>query len=88
MDKRKIFIIDTNVVLFDPHAIFKFAEHDVVIPIVVVEEVDKFKRDMTENGRNARTFSRLIDREPRSLSTRARILANAWPNSRRRASSA
>ncbi len=58
---RKIFIIDTNVVLFDPHAIFKFAEHDLVIPIVVVEEVDKFKRDMTENGRNARTFSRLID---------------------------
>lgn len=61
MEKRKIFIIDTNVVLFDPHAIFKFAEHDVIIPIVVVEEVDKFKRDMTENGRNARTFSRVID---------------------------
>lgn len=61
MEKKKIFIIDTNVVLFDPHAIFKFAEHDVVIPIVMVEEVDKFKRDMTENGRNARTFSRIID---------------------------
>jgi PhoH-like ATPase len=61
LESRKIFIIDTNVVLFDPHAIFKFAEHDVVIPIVVVEEVDKFKRDMSENGRNARTFSRIID---------------------------
>lgn len=58
---KKIFIIDTNVVLFDPHAIFKFNEHDVVIPIVVVEEVDKFKRDMTENGRNARAFSRIVD---------------------------
>jgi PhoH-like ATPase len=58
---KKIFIIDTNVVLFDPHAIFKFAEHDVVIPIVVVEEVDKFKRDQSENGRNARMFSRVID---------------------------
>lgn len=59
--EKKIFIIDTNVVLFDPHAIFNFAEHDLVIPIVVVEEVDKFKRDMSENGRNARTFSRIID---------------------------
>src|SRR3989338_5469448 len=70
MEKKKIFIIDTNVVLFDPHAIFKFAEHDVVIPLVVVEEVDKFKRDMTENGRNARTFSRVIDelRDKGSLS--------------------
>ena len=61
MEKKKVFIIDTNVILFDPHAIFKFAEHDVVLPLVVVEEVDKFKRDMSENGRNARTFSRLID---------------------------
>ncbi|MCO5142113.1 MAG: PhoH family protein [Oligoflexia bacterium] len=61
MENKKIFIIDTNVVLFDPHAVFKFAEHDVVIPIVVVEEVDRFKRDMSENGRNARTFSRVID---------------------------
>ena len=60
MDK-KIFIIDTNVVLFDPNAVFSFGEHDVVIPIVVVEEVDKFKRDQSENGRNARTFSRVID---------------------------
>lgn len=60
MDK-KIFIIDTNVVLFDPHAIFKFAEHDVVLPLVVIEEVDKFKRDQSENGRNARSFSRIID---------------------------
>jgi PhoH-like ATPase len=59
--KRKIFIIDTNVVLFDPHAVFKFAEHDVVIPLVVVEEIDNFKRDQSENGRNARMFSRVID---------------------------
>jgi len=61
LEKKKVFIIDTNVILFDPHAIFKFAEHDVVLPLVVVEEVDRFKRDMSENGRNARTFSRLID---------------------------
>ncbi|MGZ3650110.1 MAG: PhoH family protein [Bdellovibrionota bacterium] len=61
MEKKKVFIIDTNVILFDPHAIYKFAEHDVVLPLVVIEEVDKFKRDQSENGRNARTFSRLID---------------------------
>lgn len=58
---KKVFIIDTNVILFDPHAIFKFAEHDVVLPLVVIEEVDKFKRDQSENGRNARSFSRIID---------------------------
>ena len=61
MEKKKVFIIDTNVILFDPHALYKFAEHDVVLPLVVIEEVDKFKRDQSENGRNARTFSRLID---------------------------
>lgn len=61
MEKKKVFIIDTNVILFDPHAIFKFAEHDVVLPLVVIEEVDKFKRDQSENGRNARSFSRVID---------------------------
>ena len=59
--KKKIFIIDTNVVLFDPRAIFKFENNDVIIPIIVLEEVDRFKREMNENGRNARTFSRLLD---------------------------
>ena len=58
---RKAFILDTNVLLFDPQAIFKFGNNDVIIPIVVVEEIDRFKRDMSENGRHARQFSRLID---------------------------
>ena len=61
LKQKKIFIIDTNVVLFDPRSIFKFDDHEVVIPIVVIEEVDRFKREMNENGRNARTFSRLMD---------------------------
>lgn len=61
MKQKKIFIIDTNVVLFDPRSVFKFEEHEVVIPIVVIEEVDRFKREMNENGRNARMFSRLMD---------------------------
>jgi len=58
---RKAFVIDTNVLLFDPQAIFKLGNNDVMIPIVVVEEIDRFKREMSENGRHARLFSRLID---------------------------
>ena len=58
---RKAFILDTNVLLFDPQALFKFANNDIIIPIVVIEEIDRFKRDMSENGRHARQFSRFID---------------------------
>ncbi len=58
---RKAFVIDTNVLLFDPQALFKFGNNDIIIPIVVIEEIDRFKRDMSENGRHARLFSRLID---------------------------
>jgi len=58
---RKAFILDTNVLLFDPQAIYKFGNNDLIIPIVVIEEIDRFKRDMSENGRHARQFSRLID---------------------------
>ncbi|EQC50558.1 PhoH family protein [Bacteriovorax sp. DB6_IX] len=58
---RKTFVLDTNVILFDPMAIFKFSDNDVFIPLVVVEEVDRFKKDQNENGRNARHFSRLVD---------------------------
>lgn len=58
--ERKI-VLDTNVLLFDAQAIFKFTEADVYIPISVIEEIDRFKRDNGENGRNARQFSRYID---------------------------
>jgi PhoH-like ATPase len=58
---RKAFVLDTNVLLFDPQAIFKFGANDLIIPITVVEEIDRFKREMSENGRHARLFSRLID---------------------------
>ncbi len=54
-------VIDTNVILFDAQAIFKFRDADVYIPISVIEEIDNFKRDLGENGRNARHFSRQID---------------------------
>lgn len=58
---RKTFVLDTNVLLFDPTAIFKFGKNNVYIPLVVVEEIDRFKKDQNENGRNARYFSRLVD---------------------------
>jgi PhoH-like ATPase len=57
---RKV-VIDTNVILFDAFAIRKFLDADIHIPISVIEEVDRFKRDLGENGRNARQFSRFID---------------------------
>lgn len=60
MSKRKI-VMDTNVILFDARAIFKFKDADIYFPIAVLEEMDKFKRDIGENGRNARQFSRDID---------------------------
>jgi PhoH-like ATPase len=58
---KKIFVIDTNVLLHDPRAIFSFEDNDVVIPIVVIEELDKFKKDVNEIGRNARQVSRILD---------------------------
>ncbi len=65
----KLFVLDTNVLLHDPRAIFKFDEHDIVLPIYVIEEIDKFKREMNELGRNARTISRLIDDLRKQAST-------------------
>ncbi|MCJ8006133.1 PhoH family protein [Lederbergia wuyishanensis] len=57
----KIYVIDTNVLLQDPNSIFSFEEHDVIIPAVVLEEVDSKKRYMNEIGRNARHIAKLID---------------------------
>lgn len=58
---KKIFVLDTNVLLHDPGAVFAFDEHDVVIPAVVLEEIDSKKRNADEIGRNARGVSRLLD---------------------------
>lgn len=59
---QKNFVFDTNVLLHDPRAIAKFEDNDVVIPIYVIEEIDTFKKEMTELGRNAREASRMLDR--------------------------
>ena len=58
---KKNYILDTNVLLHDPNAINKFEEHTVIIPIRVIEEIDRFKRDLSELGRSARTVSRMLD---------------------------
>jgi PhoH-like ATPase len=54
-------VLDTNVLLYDPNALFVFDEHDVVIPMTVIEEIDRFKKDVNETGRNARAVSRHLD---------------------------
>ena len=57
----KNYILDTNVLLHDPNSLLNFEEHNVLVPIEVIEEIDRFKRESTELGRNARTVSRLLD---------------------------
>ncbi|MDP4161647.1 MAG: PhoH family protein [Bacillota bacterium] len=61
MGLSKIYVLDTNVLLQDPYSIFSFEDNEVIIPAVVLEEVDSKKRYMDEVGRNARQVSRLID---------------------------
>jgi PhoH-like ATPase len=58
---KKIFILDTNVLIHNPQALFSFAEHRVVIPIVVIEEIDQFKKGVDEKSRNARQIGRYLD---------------------------
>ena len=58
---RKNFVLDTNVLLHDPRAIFHFADNTVVIPIYVIEEIDRFKKELSELGRNAREIARELD---------------------------
>lgn len=68
----KNYVLDTNVLIYDPEAIFKFEENDLFVPIFVIEEVDKFKREGTERGRNCRHVSRILD-ELRSSSARKNL---------------
>jgi PhoH-like ATPase len=57
----KNYVLDTNVLLHDARALFAFADNNVVIPIYVLEEIDTFKKDQSELGRNARQIARLLD---------------------------
>jgi PhoH-like ATPase len=59
--KRRLFVLDTNVLLHDPTAIFRFEEHDIFLPMVVIEELDAHKKGLSEVARNARQVSRFLD---------------------------
>ncbi len=57
----KLFVLDTNVLLHDPICLFRFEEHDIFLPMIVLEELDGHKKGMTEVARNARQTSRTLD---------------------------
>jgi PhoH-like ATPase len=58
---RRLFVLDTNVLLHDPTAIFRFEEHDIHLPMIVLEELDAQKKGLSESARNARQVSRFLD---------------------------
>ena len=57
----KLFVLDTNVLLHDPTSLFRFEEHDIYLPMIVLEELDAHKKGMTEVARNGRQVSRSLD---------------------------
>ena len=60
-EPRRVFVLDTNVLMHDPAALFRFDEHDIHLPMVVLEELDAGKKGMSEAARNVRQVSRFID---------------------------
>src|SRR5687768_17127570 len=58
---KRICVLDTNVLMHDPTALFKFEEHDVFLPMQVIEELDNGKKGNTEASRNARQVSRFLN---------------------------
>lgn len=59
--QTRLFVLDTNVLMHDPTCLFRFAEHDVFLPIVTLEELDNHKKGASEVSRNVRTVSRTLD---------------------------
>ncbi|EXI83017.1 MAG: Phosphate starvation-inducible protein PsiH [Candidatus Accumulibacter sp. BA-94] len=58
---RKLFVLDTNVLMHDPTCLYRFQEHDVFLPIMTLEELDSHKKGMSEIARNARQVTRTLD---------------------------
>ena len=58
---KKLFVLDTNVLIHDPSSLFRFHEHDVYLPMVVLEELDHLKKGVSEIARNVRQVSRFLD---------------------------
>ncbi len=65
---RRLFILDTNVLMHDPTALFRFKEHDIYLPMVVLEEMDAGKKGVSEVARNVRQVSRFLDELMRDFS--------------------
>jgi len=63
----RLFVLDTNVLMHDPTAIFRFEEHDVFLPMVVLEELDAHKKGLSEQSRNVRQVSRFLDEMMRGV---------------------
>lgn len=59
--EKRLFVLDTNVLMHDPTALFRFDEHDIFLPMVVLEELDKGKKGLSEVSRNVRQVSRFLD---------------------------
>ncbi|MEK7852083.1 MAG: PIN domain-containing protein, partial [Deltaproteobacteria bacterium] len=59
---KKYYVLDTNVLLHDVNSLFAFEDNYVIIPIIAIEELDRFKKDLNEIGRNARQVSRILDK--------------------------
>ncbi|MGB6450696.1 MAG: PhoH family protein [Steroidobacteraceae bacterium] len=57
----RLFVLDTNVLMHDPTALFRFEEHDIYLPMVVLEELDAHKKGLSEASRNVRQASRFLD---------------------------
>ena len=59
--ENRLFVLDTNVLMHDPTALFRFQEHDIFLPMVVLEELDRGKKGVSEVARNVRQVSRFLD---------------------------
>ena len=83
----KLFVLDTNVLMHDPTSLFRFEEHDVYIPMAMLEELDNHKKGMSEVARNARQASRYLDEmiDARRSEHRRRHTARRPRRQRRRA---
>ena len=59
---KKVYVLDTNVLIHNPQSLFSFEDNQVIIPITVIEEIDNFKKGLDEKGRNARQIGRYLDK--------------------------
>jgi len=67
-EQRRLYVLDTNVLMHDPTAIYRFQEHDIYLPMVVLEELDASKKGLSEVARNVRQVSRFLDEMMRDIS--------------------